>query len=56
MALTQPHTFLPGLAADLGFTAAQEDACLAYRLFDQALLYCRTVVLVLLQQRCSSGG
>jgi hypothetical protein len=42
MALAQPHTFLPGLPAELGVTAAQEDACLAYRLFDQVLQYCCT--------------
>ena len=38
MALVQPHQFLPGLPAGVGFTASQEDACLAYGLFDQVLL------------------
>mgnify|MGYP001810847783 CR=1 FL=1 len=35
MALTEPHQLLPGVAADMGTSAAQEDACLAYTLFDQ---------------------
>ena len=35
-ALLQPHLFLPGLPQGLGGSAEQEDACLAYALFDQA--------------------
>jgi hypothetical protein len=34
-ALTEPHLYLPGLRADMGVNAAQEDAVLAYTLFDQ---------------------
>lgn len=35
MALTEPHLFLPGLPDSLGLNAAQDDACLAYSIFDQ---------------------
>ncbi|KAL4437146.1 hypothetical protein ABPG75_004285 [Micractinium tetrahymenae] len=35
MALSEPHSFLQGLPEELGLSASQEDACLAYRLLDQ---------------------
>lgn len=35
LALTEPHHFLPGVPEALGLSAEQEDACLAYCLFDQ---------------------
>lgn len=41
MALTEPHHYLPGLAEGMGTSAEQEDACLAYTLFDQARIPCR---------------
>lgn len=35
LALTEPHQFLRELPQDLGLAPGQEDASLAYRLFDQ---------------------
>lgn len=45
LALTEPHSFLRGLPAGLGVSASMDDACLAYRMFDQVGAAWRTACL-----------